>query len=109
MATAIAKEPALLLLDEPFSSVDQPRKHQLRKRFFDYLQQKGITLITATHDPDDILGYADDILVLEQGEVLAFGQTQTIYESPKNKTVASLFGLVNEIQFNNKNSPSVSS
>ncbi len=97
LARALAEEPEVLLLDEPFSSIDQFKKYELRHRIFPYLKERGITILTATHDPEDVLSFADKILVLKDGHQITHEQTQKLYEKPKEKYVASLFGQVNEL------------
>ena len=97
LAKALAEEPEVLLLDEPFSSIDQFKKYELRHRLFPYLKERGITVLTATHDPEDVLSFADKILVLKEGHQITHEQTQKLYEKPKEKYVAALFGQVNEL------------
>jgi ABC-type sulfate/molybdate transport systems ATPase subunit len=97
LARAIAQEPELLLLDEPFSNIDQFKKNELRYRLFPYLKEKGISVLTATHDSNDVLSFADDILALKDGQIEDYQPTQQLFKSPKNKYVASLFGVVNEV------------
>ncbi len=97
LARALAQEPELLLLDEPFSSIDQFKKNELRYNLFPYLKEKGITVINATHDPNDVLAFADTVLVLQQGKTLALKPTEQLYRNPKNTYVASLFDIVNKL------------
>lgn len=97
LARALAQEPEILLLDEPFSSIDQFKKNQLRHNLFPYLKEKGITILNATHDPEDVLSFADSMLVLKNGEMLAYNTIVQLYQKPKEKYVASLFGQVNEL------------
>ena len=102
IARVLALEPELLLLDEPFSHIDNFRKNSLRRKLFAYLKEKGITCIFATHDSIDVLSFANEVLILENGKVLESGFPKTIYDAPKSKYVASLFGDVNEISSNGK-------
>ncbi len=97
LAKALAQESDILLLDEPFSSIDQFKKYELRHKLFPYLKERGVTIITATHDPEDVLGFADKVLVLKDGVQIAHEPTRKLYDRPKEKYVASLFGLVNEL------------
>lgn len=97
LARALAKEPELLLLDEPFSHIDHFRKNNLRRRLFSYLKEKNITCIIATHDSTDALSFADYTIVLNDGRIHAAGHPQELYNNPPDKYVAALFGDVNEV------------
>ena len=102
IARVLALEPEVLLLDEPFSHIDNFTKNSLRRKLFSYLKEKQVTTIFATHDSSDVLSFADDVLVLKDGKIVAEGVPKTIYNNPKNKYTASLFGDVNEIEINGK-------
>lgn len=102
LARVLALEPEVLLLDEPFSHIDNFRKNSLRRKLFGYLKEKQITTIFATHDSSDVLSFADEVLVLKKGEIIEEGNPKHIYNNPKNKYIASLFGDVNEIEMNGK-------
>jgi ABC-type sulfate/molybdate transport systems ATPase subunit len=102
LARVLALEPEVLLLDEPFSHIDNFRKNSLRRKLFGYLRQKQITTIFATHDSSDVLSFADEILVLKDGQTIEKGNPETVYNHPKTKYIASLFGDVSEIEINGK-------
>lgn len=97
IARVLALEPEVLLLDEPFSHIDNFRKNSLRRKLFAYLKEKQITCITATHDSTDVLSYADEVLIMRNGEIIENGTPKLVYQTPKNKYIASLFGDVNEV------------
>lgn len=97
LAQTLAKEPELLLLDEPFSHIDNFRKNKLRRRLFNYLKRKNITCIIATHDATDVLSYMDETMVMRDGVILTKKNTQELYQNPSSYYVASLFGDVNEL------------
>lgn len=97
IAKALAEQPKLLLLDEPFSNIDNFKKNNLRRELFSYLKSQNISCITATHDNMDSLAYADRTMVLKDGKVISMDDPKNLYKNPKNKYVASLFGEVNEI------------
>lgn len=97
LARALAKEPELILLDEPFSHIDHFRKNNLRRKLFRYLKEKNITCIVATHDITDALSFADTTLVLKNHKIYAKSSPENLYTNPPNKYVASLFGDVNEL------------
>ena len=64
IARALAKEPELILLDEPFSQIDNFKKNSLRRKLFSYLKEKNISCIVATHDGNDALSFADQMICL---------------------------------------------
>lgn len=100
LAKALAHEPEVLLLDEPFSHIDNFRKNALRRNLFNYLKKENITCIVATHDKTDALSFADTTIVLKQGKLITQDDSKELYNNPPNKYVASLFGEVNELPAN---------
>ena len=92
LARAIAKQPEIILLDEPFSHIDNFKKQSLRKKFFRYLKSNSITCVVATHDKEDVLPYSDTMIVLENREVLVEGNPLEIYNNPRHPLVAAFFG-----------------
>ena len=99
LARVLALEPEILLLDEPFSHIDNFRKNSLRRKLFAYLKQQNITCIVATHDSTDVLSFADEVLIVKDGTVIESGDPKIIYHHPKTNYIASLFGDVNEFVF----------
>ena len=99
LAKVLALEPELLLLDEPFSHIDNYLKNSLRRKIFKYLKEKEITCIIATHDTNDVLSFTDEVVVLKDGELVIKGSTGAIYYNPISFYVASLFGEVNELNW----------
>ena len=97
LARALAKEPEILLLDEPFSHIDHFRKNNLRRKLFHYLKAKKITCIIATHDSTDMLSFADKTIVLKNAKIHAEARPDNLYNNPPTKYIASLFGDVNHI------------
>ena len=98
LARVLALEPEVLLLDEPFSHIDNFRKNSLRRKLFAYLKEKNITTLVATHDSMDVLSFADEVVIMKNGQIIGSGKPNYIYNHPDNFYVASLFGDVNEIQ-----------
>ncbi len=97
IARVLAQKPELLLLDEPFSHIDNFRKNSLRRNLFDYLKNEGITWLTATHDHHDVLPFADRVIVLKDKGILADESIHSLYKNPREKYIASLFGEANVI------------
>ena len=98
LARAIAKQPEIILLDEPFSHIDNFKKQSLRRSLFSYLKEKNITCIVATHHSEDLLGYADTMLVLHNAQIEDCGVPHKIYNNPKNPLIASFFGEFNNLK-----------
>lgn len=98
LAKVLALEPEVLLLDEPFSQIDNFRKNSLRRNLFSYLKSKQITCLVATHDSSDSLSFADETIVLNAGKLIIKEKSMHLYQTPPNKYVASLFGDVNQLK-----------
>lgn len=99
IARVLAKEPKILLLDEPFSHIDNFRKNNLRRRLFGYLKSQNISCIVATHDSTDALSFADRVHIIRDKKIIASGLPDEIYNHPKTKYIASFFNEVNEIPY----------
>jgi len=97
LARALAKQPEIILLDEPFSHIDNFKKQSLRRRVFKYLKEKNITCIVATHDKNDVLGFADRMLFLNNNKIEIIDTPEQLYKNPKTPLVASFFEEYNII------------
>ncbi len=97
LARALAKQPEILLLDEPFSHIDNFKKQSLRRNVFKYLKAHNVTCIVATHDKEDVLGFADRVLVLHDKNVVANAHPKDLFQNPKSPLIAAFFGEFNEI------------
>lgn len=95
IARALSVMPKLLILDEPFSNLDFPRKIELREKLFRYVKQQNISLIISTHELQDIIPWLDEIVVLQNGEIIQQGNPEQAFKNPFNAYVAKLFGEVN--------------
>ena len=100
IAKALAKEPELLLLDEPFSQIDNLKKNSLRRMLFSYLKEKNIACIVATHDSEDALSFADQMLLIQNGKIANYGSPKDLYKNPISKYTASFFHDANELVLN---------
>ncbi|OCA67958.1 ABC transporter [Chryseobacterium artocarpi] len=95
IARALSVLPKLLILDEPFSNLDFPRKIELRERLFRYVKEHQISLIISTHELQDIMPWLDQIVILQNGRLIQNENTEETYRNPYNPYVAKLFGEVN--------------
>lgn len=97
LARSLAPGPRLLLMDEPFSSLDPRLRDSLRDETRAMLKRHGTTAILVTHDTADALTVADDIVVLKEGVIQQAGNPVDIYGAPANAYVATFFGTCNFI------------
>jgi iron(III) transport system ATP-binding protein len=95
IARSLSVLPKLLILDEPFSNLDFPRKIELREKLFKYVKQNNISLIISTHELQDIIPWLDQIIVLQNGRLIQNENPEETYGNPYNSYVAKLFGEVN--------------
>lgn len=95
LARLLSTSPSLLLLDEPYSNLDFFHKNQLKDVIRNIGDQLGTTCILISHDPQDTLSWADEILVMQAGQLVQQGGPQEIYLRPKDQYVAGLFGKYN--------------
>lgn len=95
IARALAVLPKMLLLDEPFSNLDFSRKFELREKLFNYVKENNLSLIISTHNLEEVLPWADKIVVLQQGRLIQNDSPKETYENPYNDYVARLLGEVN--------------
>lgn len=100
LARALAPEPSLLILDEPFSNLDAMLRTQLRNEVFDIIKKTEVTVLFVTHDTQDALSVADEILILQNGKVVQKDAAANLYVKPSTLYVASLFGSTVHINKN---------
>jgi ABC-type sugar transport system ATPase subunit len=91
----LIKCPKLLVLDEPFSNLDQVHKNILKTVIEDIGKRLQITCTLTSHDPHDTLSWADEILVMQNGRLIQQGTPEEIYYKPMNEYVAGMFGKYN--------------
>lgn len=95
IARALSVLPKLLILDEPFSNLDFPRKIELREKLFRYVKQHHISLVISTHELQDIIPWLDQIIILQKGRLIQKDNPEETFRNPYNIYVARLFGEVN--------------
>lgn len=91
-ARALATEPQVLLLDEPFAAIDAKVRKELRRWLKDMIEQVGITSIFVTHDQDEAVEVADELIITNEGRVEQIGSPVEVYRSPKTPFVAQFIG-----------------
>ncbi len=97
LARLLIKAPRILLIDEPFSNLDQLHKQLLRSVIDDLESRLGLTILLVSHDPLDILPWAHRVVVLRDGQVVQTGTTEDIYYHPADPYVAALLGSFNQL------------
>ena len=95
LARALAREPRLLLLDEPFAGLDAPVRDELRRLLRTVLRETALTSVLVTHDPDDAALLSQDTLLFADGAVLQDGPTRTVLTHPAGPAAARLLGVRN--------------
>nr|WP_294501377.1 ABC transporter ATP-binding protein [uncultured Rhodopila sp.] len=95
LARSIAPNPALLLLDEPLSALDQALRMDTRAELVRLRRELGISFVLVTHDQDEALEMADRIGVMQNGRMVQIGTPAELYEAPANRFVASFLGAAN--------------
>ncbi len=98
LARALAPAPQVMLLDEPYASVDVMLRRELREAARLLLKQAGSASILVTHDPDEALEMSDRIAVMGHGRILQAGTPEQIIETPLAPEVAQLFGEAQTIE-----------
>ncbi|MDO4491178.1 MAG: ABC transporter ATP-binding protein [Lachnospiraceae bacterium] len=97
-ARALAPNPQLLLLDEPFAAIDAKVRKELRSWLRETIDKLGITSIFVTHDQDEAIEVADEIIITNQGKVEQVGSPYDIYRKPETAFVASFFGNTDKVR-----------
>jgi len=95
VARALAREPDVLLLDEPFSAVDKVTRIRLQRELVDLRSDLSIPIILVTHDIEEAARLADRIAVLHEGRILQMATHEVLSKSPVNTDVARLVGIRN--------------
>ena len=95
LARILAYSPDVILLDEPFSAMDTFLKEQLRIELANLLKYFNGLSILVTHDRDEAFQFCDELLILDEGKVIAKGKTHELFENPRRVQVARLMGCKN--------------
>src|ERR1700754_4486799 len=98
LARSLVLEPKILLLDEPFASLDQHLRERLREEVRDIQQRLGITTLFVTHGQDEALALADRIVVMRDGKMEQIDPPHVVYRQPRTPFVAGFIGQMNLIE-----------
>ena len=98
LARALARQPKILLLDEPFSAIDAPTRKSLYKTLADLRKDLNIPILLVTHDLREADLLADRITVIDKGVGLQTATPQVLFERPRNSRVAELVGISNKFE-----------
>ncbi|MEC8733618.1 MAG: ABC transporter ATP-binding protein [Planctomycetota bacterium] len=92
LARALAPEPDVLLLDEPFASLDAGLRGEVRDELLGILRTVGTTVLMVTHDREEALGAAEQLMVMNHGRLVQSGSPESLYGTPRTRDVARLLG-----------------
>jgi ABC-type Fe3+/spermidine/putrescine transport system ATPase subunit len=97
LARALVYEPDVLLLDEPLTGLDRALRREMRAEISRIHEETNVTTVYVTHDQAEALTLSDRIAVLNEGECMAVGTPETLYEQPPNRFVATFLGSVSTL------------
>jgi ABC-type Fe3+/spermidine/putrescine transport system ATPase subunit len=102
IARALADEPELLLLDEPFNQLDYHLKHKIESYILTYLSKYKISAILVSHNGEEAMRWANKIAFMKKGSIVRIDSADNFYNNPKNKYEAGFFGKINTVLVNKK-------
>ncbi|TGG91450.1 polyamine ABC transporter ATP-binding protein [Natronospirillum operosum] len=97
LARSLAKQPKMLLLDEPMGALDKKLRTRMQLEVVDILESVGVTCVMVTHDQEEAMTMADRLAIMDEGRIEQVGTPVDVYESPTNRMVAEFIGSVNII------------
>ncbi|WP_339929164.1 ABC transporter ATP-binding protein [uncultured Brevundimonas sp.] len=98
LARALARDPAVILLDEPFSSLDSSLRAEVREDLVRALRDSGASAIVVTHDAEDAMIMADDLALMDAGRIIQTGTPHALYTRPTSVAAARLLGPLNLVE-----------
>jgi ABC-type Fe3+/spermidine/putrescine transport system ATPase subunit len=99
IARALAVDPILLMLDEPFSSIDEVLRRDLRREIVRLQKELGITVLFVTHSRQEALSISDRVAILRQGRLIQYGDPVDLYRNPANDFVAGFVGEIGFVEY----------
>ena len=97
LARALAPKPAIILMDEPFSGLDNRLRDEIRDETLDILKDEGTAVLLVTHEPEEAMRMADKIALMRVGQVVQEGGPYNIYNNPVDRQAAAFFSDINVI------------
>jgi iron(III) transport system ATP-binding protein len=97
LARALVPQPAILLMDEPFSNLDQRMREQIREETIGLLRENDTTAVVVTHDPTEAMQIADRIALMRRGLIVQCGTPQELHDHPRSLFAARFFCDFNEL------------
>ena len=97
LARALAPRPPILLMDEPFSGLDDRLRDGIRDQTLDILKEEGTAVLLVTHEPEEAMRMADRIALMREGRIVQEGAPYNIYNSPVDREAAMFFSDINVI------------
>ncbi|CQR49778.1 MULTISPECIES: ABC transporter ATP-binding protein [Haloferax] len=92
LARSLAPEPAILLLDEPFSNLDVDLRVQMREEVRRILKEAGVTAVSVTHDQEEAMSISDRVAVMNDGDLEQVGEPEQVFQHPESRFVAGFLG-----------------
>ncbi|WP_050518177.1 ABC transporter ATP-binding protein [Pseudorhodobacter antarcticus] len=98
LARALAPRPRIMLMDEPFSGLDNRLRDGIRDTTLEVLKEEGAAVLLVTHEPDEALRMADEIALMRDGRIVQRGSPYNIYNAPADRAAAAFFSDINVIE-----------
>ena len=98
LARALAPNPRIMLMDEPFSGLDNRLRDEIRDATLSVLKEEGTAVLLVTHEPDEAMRMADDIALMRHGRIVQRGAPYNIYNAPVDKEAVAFFSDINVIR-----------
>ncbi|MEM9968649.1 MAG: ABC transporter ATP-binding protein [Pseudomonadota bacterium] len=95
LARALAPRPRIMLMDEPFSGLDNRLRDEIRDETLTILKEEETAVLLVTHEPDEAMRMADDIALMRSGEIVQHGTPYDLYTAPMDRVALSFFSDVN--------------